>query len=108
MALTGQTLPIANAVERGNGQARSAGKCGQIYVGAISTRWRRRAASRQSINQLISNDYFLISLFRNCPLQARPGGEQNARGRNLAKSEAFLISPGENAVRQRQSVCIFT
>jgi hypothetical protein len=58
-------------------------------------------------NNLISKHYFSISLFYRLAVAGKPGQQLNAQGRNLAESEAFLISLSENAVRLRQSVCVF-
>jgi hypothetical protein len=58
-------------------------------------------------NNLISKHYFSISFFSRLAVAGKPGEHLNAQGRNLAESEAFLISLSETVVRLRQSVCVF-
>jgi hypothetical protein len=58
-------------------------------------------------NNLISKRYFSISLFSQLAVAGKPCQHLNAHGRNLAESEAFLISLSETAVRRPQSVCVF-
>jgi hypothetical protein len=73
IARSGPITQIANAADRSNEQTRNAGKCGQICGGPIANTGRHQAASRKTRNNLILNDYFRISLFHNCLLQASPG-----------------------------------
>jgi hypothetical protein len=48
---------------------------------------------------------FRFVFFHNCLLQASPRDRYMLADGTFGLSEAFLISPGENAVRRGQSVC---
>jgi hypothetical protein len=86
---------MANAANRSNERTKSAGKCGQIPF--------RITGSSDNLNDdrnhLISNNYFLNSIFLKLSVADQPCRQLNAQGRNLAESEAFLIfaEPGSRS-----------
>jgi hypothetical protein len=80
------------------------GKCGQICGGRRS---QPVSSPTISINlQLIERRrLFLDCGFFPPPVASRP---HQCSAQKLEKSEAFLLLPGENAVRQLRSICVFT